>query len=323
MSSDFLPDKRIAQFVQALAAHGEVHGPANGQGGMTVLRRIDEPAELTLDYRRTRLPPKKYLLQYEETILRFTTTAGYQPPSLPPQPLILLGLHPCDLAAINYLDTIFLTPEPDNLYAARRASLILGGVSCEPDEYCFCGAENYGLRPVCDFFMEKAGDGYRLLACSNKGQDLLAALKYDAVRHSCEEICQGRERYAFPEIAPDPTSYYNSPLWEKFASRCLSCGACSAVCPTCFCFAVTERPLLEENGAVRTRQWDNCLFKQHGKVAGGFNFRNTRQERLHYRFIHKFYGLGPHAGIASCTGCGRCRDNCPVEIDLLEILMEG
>lgn len=323
MNNDFLPDHKVAEFVEALAAHGEVHGPAEGPGDMTVLCHINDPAELILDYHRTRLPPKKYLLHPEETILSYTTTGGYTLASPPAKQIILLGIHPCDLASISYLDQIFLGPEPDPLYAARRSNLLLGGISCEPDEYCFCGARNAALSPVCDFFMEHADGGYRLLACSVKGQKLLAKLKYPAALHSCDEICRGRESYAFPDIAPDPAAYDNSTLWEIFGTRCLSCGACSTVCPTCFCFSTHEQPLLEDGGAIRARQWDNCLFKQHGEVAGGTNFRNSRQERLHYRFIHKFYGLGPHAGIASCTGCGRCRDSCPVEIDLLEILMEG
>jgi ferredoxin len=323
MSSDFLPDNKVAGFIKALTSLGEVQGPVEGPGGMTVLRHLDKPEDLTLDYRRTRLPPKKYLLQPTETVLRYTATDGYSLATSPTQHVILIGLHPCDLASIDYLDRIFLTPEPDPLYAARRASLTLGGISCEPDEYCFCGAENIKLSPVCDFFMEQAEGGYRLMACSDKGEKLLARAGCPAPRHSCDDICRGRESYAFPEIAPDPAAYNDSTLWEKFGACCLSCGACSAVCPTCFCFSTHEQPVFGDNGAIRYRQWDNCLFKGHGMVAGEINFRTTRQERLHYRFLHKFYGMGPHAGIASCTGCGRCRDSCPVEIDLLEILMEG
>jgi ferredoxin len=323
MNNDFLPENEVGRFIKAMAAQGEIHGPAEGPGGMTVLRCIREAAELTLDYRRTRLPPKKYLLHPEETILSYTSANGYTLAASPTQPLVLIGLHPCDLASIDYLDRIFLTPEPDPLYAARRANLTLGGISCEPDEYCFCGGENTKLNPVCDFFMERVDGGYRLMACSDKGQELLNRIGHPAVRRSCDDICRGRESSSFPKIAPDPTAYDNSTLWEIFSTRCLSCGACSAVCPTCFCFSTREQPLLENNGATRSRRWDNCLFKQHGEVAGGANFRTTRRERLHYRLIHKFYGLGPHAGIASCTGCGRCRDSCPVEIDLLEILMEG
>jgi ferredoxin len=85
---------------------------------------------------------------------------------------------------------------------------------------------------------------------------------------------------------------------------------------------VAEHPALTGGGAERLRSWDNCLFRRHGEVAGGANFRRSRLERLRYRFRHKYYGLGPHRGSFACVGCGRCLAVCPVDIDLSLILRE-
>jgi formate hydrogenlyase subunit 6/NADH:ubiquinone oxidoreductase subunit I len=118
-------------------------------------------------------------------------------------------------------------------------------------------------------------------------------------------------------------TFEKSALWDEFAGRCLSCGACSLCCPTCYCFDIREYGALDGETTMRLREWDNCLFKDHGEVAGGFNFRKSRQERFHYRYQHKYLGFGPTRGIVSCVGCGRCRVVCPVGIDLLELFKES
>ena len=73
---------------------------------------------------------------------------------------------------------------------------------------------------------------------------------------------------------------------------------------------------------MRLREWDNCLFQSHGEVAGA-NFRETRLERLRYRFLHKYCGFSPLQGVVSCVGCGRCKAACPVDIDLRELIEPG
>ena len=94
---------------------------------------------------------------------------------------------------------------------------------------------------------------------------------YGAAR---DRYCSAKRGETFPD----------SPLWDDFADRCLSCGACSLCCPTCYCFDVREYGGLDGETAERLREWDNCLFKDHGMVAGGHNFRKERRERFHYRF---------------------------------------
>jgi ferredoxin len=91
------------------------------------------------------------------------------------------------------------------------------------------------------------------------------------------------------------------------------------VCPTCYCFDLLD--VAAVNGSVsRQRAWDNCFFAEHGKVAGGFDFRADRAERLRFRMEHKRLGFGELSGMDSCVGCGRCRDICPVDIDLDRII---
>jgi ferredoxin len=240
---------------------------------------------------------------------------------LPQATVILLGVHLCDLAAISYLDRIFLQPEEDLLYGQQRRQLLLGGVSCQASTSCSCN-EAAPWPPACDFFMDECDDGYRLSATSAAGLALLEQAGF-SLSVTAPETLPRPTAGAVPLPAADPACYDTSPLWQEFAGRCVGCGACSACCPTCFCFGVTEEPHLDGEEAVRQRSWDNCLFPGHGRVAGGLSFRSSMERRLQYRFRHKYYGLGPHRGSFSCVGCGRCRAVCPVDIDLSRILTEA
>lgn len=107
-------------------------------------------------------------------------------------------------------------------------------------------------------------------------------------------------------------------IWVETAQACLSCGACSVVCPTCYCFDMLDESSVD-GSVTRRRSWDNCFFAEYAKVAGGHDFRSGRANRLRFRMEHKFFGFGALHGQNACVGCGRCRKVCPVEIDLEQI----
>jgi ferredoxin len=288
--------------------------------GVYSFQPIADPAILCLRHGPTRLPPKKYLLPPRQTTLHYRPERGYELPESSGGTVILLGLQLCDLSAVAYLDRIFLQPEEDPLYSDLRRRLVLGGVSCQASEGCCCN-EAAPWPPACDFFMDECDDGYRLFATSAAGTALLQQAGFSLSLTEPGTLPRPAAG-AVPLPAADPACYDASPLWQEFAGRCVGCGACSACCPTCFCFGVTEEPHLDGKVAERRRSWDNCLFPGHGRVAGGLSFRSSLEERLRYRFRHKYYGLGPHRGSSSCVGCGRCRAVCPVDIDLCRILAE-
>jgi len=325
MEKDFLKDEFLAIYLEALAAFGEVHGPLLTDDGVPAFGRITSLANLTLDYQRTLIPPKKYLLPPRETVLAFSPPGGYRQPSMFEQKIVLFGLHPCDLAGIVYLDKVFTTTEPDPLYLQRRHNLILVGISCNPDEYCFCGDMGASEPPLFDLYMRRAEEGFQVTAGSLPGRKIISSLSNilteRKTKPASRQNCQ-TEGGVLAASARGET-FQGSPLWDDFAARCLSCGACSLCCPTCYCFDVREYGRLEGETAERLREWDNCLFADHGKVAGGFNFRKTRRERFLYRYQHKYLGFGPLRSIVACVGCGRCREVCPVKIDLLDLFKEG
>lgn len=319
MSKNFLDNDLLPQFLETLSVFGEIHGPAFTGDAVLSFRKIDSPADLLLDYHRTLIPPKKYLLRPFETILSYEPGKGYTEADASVAKLILFALHPCDLAGIAYLDRVFMDGEPDPLYAARRKAITLVGISCKEDDYCFCDRYGDTLPAPFDLFLEKTGSGYFINSGSAKGMALVQKLdQLLSERRAAEREVDGYEGARPPGLE----ALAESPLWDEFSRRCLSCGACSLCCPTCYCFDVREYGGLDGRSASRVREWDNCLFKAHGEVAGGNNFRAARAERFRYRYMHKYHGFGSMSGMASCVGCGRCREVCPVKIDLTQLFGE-
>ena len=252
----------------------------------------------------TFLPLKKVLLPPREEVWSFDS--GHFCAAQEPGPFAVVGVTLCDLQAAWYLDQVFAEDLP---YQARRAQAFLVGMACEPGPECRCDQK---LMPLAgDLFLSQE----RVWALSPAGEALL---------HSCG--CRTRQDNLLPWPTEVPGKRHaltqerfaaanDAVVWAEEAKRCLSCGACSAVCPTCYCFDMLDEAALD--GSVsRRRVWDNCFFAEHGKVAGDYDFRPGRANRLRFRMEHKRFGFGALRGQDSCVGCGRCRMVCPVDIDL-------
>ena len=193
---------------------------------------------------------------------------------------------------------------------------MLVGTGCTPSERCFCpprrGPPSFDLFLGEDWGWAGSPKGEVLLGGLGEGEEI-EGLPFP------EESCRG----AGPPLPDNLEEVFRDAagrsIWREVGGRCLSCGACSAVCPTCYCYDVVDEADLA--GEVRRgREWDNCFFRTHGLVAGGHNFRPNRGARLRFRFEHKFLGFGPLRGVSSCVGCGRCGSACPVKIDVAEML---
>lgn len=298
----------IDDFVARLSKSCERWLPVTGSDNICRLQQTDQipgqpPVGLPC------IPLKKILLPDRDQVWSWDSRSFQPPAAMPPR--VVFGVAYCDLQALWYLDQVF---GEDPLYLSRRARLLVVGAICHPSAGCRCQPDQ----------MPVAGDifwsGDRVWGLSEQGRLLLAGLGPLLDGH-CDDPLPEPEGVPRGQIQCDEALFRKSadlPVWQEQGRRCLSCGACSAVCPTCYCYDMIDR-VAPDGDVTRHRVWDNCFFPDHAEVAGGHDFRPDRAIRLRFRFEHKKLGFGPLRGKASCVGCGRCQTVCPVGIELERI----
>ncbi|MCG2806724.1 MAG: 4Fe-4S dicluster domain-containing protein [Coriobacteriia bacterium] len=326
MDKDRLPD-----LVAGLSKGFEVIGPV-AKGERFVFERIETPEMLRLDYDTTLLPPKKLFFPPEEQMMRFRVADNeVVDDEVYAAPRVIFGLHPCDINALMLMDNVFLGEYEDPYYRARRESTMLIGVSCKPTDECFCNA--WGTDEVhwgFDVFLTDLGDRYFISVRSVKGAELLD--EFVATRDADESDTAAFQQHTrnFKNSFTDDLdtsqlpllldAKFDDPLWDRLGERCLSCGACSLVCPTCYCFDVTDRLEADGKTGTRVRTWDSCQFTQFAEVAHGQNFRESRASRVKYRYYHKQWGYLSKFERVLCVGCGRCARACLAGISPREVV---
>jgi len=332
-----LDKDQVPSFVEGLAKVYEVVAPVSKGTGYS-FEQVSDGSQVVLDYPYTTIPPKKYFVRPQEGLLRYDSESGaVEEAPKDEHPRVLFGVHACDVNAIFMTDKVYLGDFEDPYYKARRENTLIVGVSCMPVPTCMCNAWGTGeVQQGYDLFLTDLGDRYFVTCQSVEGAHVLDTLV--ETREATEEDKRALEDHirefseAF-EPASDATQLqllfdakYDDPLWEDIGRKCLSCGACSAVCPTCYCFDIVDE--LDANGVTgsRVRCWDSCLGSQFAEVAGGHDFRPTRASRVRHRFYHKFWAYPAKHGKTLCVGCGRCDVACKVDINprrIINALREG
>jgi sulfhydrogenase subunit beta (sulfur reductase) len=276
-------------------------------------------------------PPRLRLWAASRTQEGFAVTQ--EPP--PDRPLALIGVRACELHGIAIQDTVFLGgPHTDDEYAARRKDAFVVAVNCfEPAGTCFCVSMGTGPKAELgyDLALTEVMDGpHRLVAeaGSDRGAAVLAELpRRDATAADLDAagraVAGAAERMGRSVDTDDLPGLLSRNLeharWDDVADRCLTCGNCTLVCPTCFCSGVEDHTDLTGQHAERVRVWDSCFGVEHSYMHGG-PIRSTGRSRYRQWLTHKFGTWHEQFGSSGCIGCGRCITWCPVGIDVTEEL---
>ena len=247
-----------------------------------------------------------------------------------------LGVRACDLAAMRVQDRVMIGQDArDPIYAERREGAFLISVHCtEARSTCFCAS--MGAGPVADAGFDLAltevlgeRDGeprheFVITAGTPRGQEALRRLpsrpagarELEAARAGHERArAQMGRRLETEGVRALLRDNPESPQWDDVATRCLSCGNCTLVCPTCFCSTVEDTVDLKGEHAERWRSWDSCFTGEFSYIHGGVVRPSTRA-RYRQWLTHKLSTWFDQFGTSGCVGCGRCVTWCPVGIDL-------
>ncbi len=333
MRLKILDKQAVAPFVQALMADYKVVGP-QAKGPKFAFDPIADPDELRLDYDTTILPPKKVFQPQREMLATFTL--GEDPEIetvIEVEPTVLVGMHTCDLHALNLLDKAFSADYPDAHYLSRREQTLIISLEClEPcDDDSFCRSMGtLAAEEGFDLHLTDLGEKYSVEVGTETGEELLARyaeardatdaetnqtaeLQRSKIKRFAERLNFGSEQ--LPSLLGEA---YDHPHWEELEERCFACGSCTNVCPTCYCFNVVDEVNLALTRGERIRHWDSCQLAEFARVAGGENFRETRGARQRHRFMRKGKYLYEKFEALGCVGCGRCIRTCPASISILE-----
>ena len=302
------------------------------KGNKFAFGSLDSANELRLDYDVTLLPPKKYFFPQRETLFTYDLANGFsaQGQTSEAMPTVLIGVHPYDIVALLHMDEIFAETKSDPYYFEKRKASIIIGVNIQKmSKWCFapfmgCATVDYGY----DLMLTDLGNRYAINIGSQKGEELLEKYAQNVTNALARDIQlvgqkkreimnMSQQTFDFPtELIPEllSKSYEKSAFWETHSEKCLACGSCVLVCPTCYCFDVKDDPDLSLARGERIRTWDGCLLEDFAKIASGENFRPTKPTRYRHRYFKKGKYLYDRFGFISCVGCGRCASNCLPDI---------
>ncbi len=325
--------------VLCLEASGEwdVYVPLEDDGGDIHFEIIDGSSsleKLNLDYGSLVIPPKD--IGFPQLELLFEFQDGKISETVPPPtPKLLFGIRACDLKGILFVDSFFARNFEDIYYLNRSKQRLLVLVGCKlPPRECFCTSTKTGpfLEDGFDLQLVDLGDSYLVEIGSENGQKFVDVYKKYFEEASQEAVDRSEhEKRTAEEAVIRKVDFekavklfcedkISNEIYEKYAERCIFCGGCLYVCPTCSCFNVFD--VGKGNSGRRYRNWDTCVFEGYTREASGHNPRHDKAVRTSRRYEHKLKYDYLSTGMSGCVGCGRCLASCPVNMGIVQIIEE-
>ena len=323
-----LPQKELFSWLDMIAGDRRLIAP-KAVSRKVLYRPVQDSSEIAWEHDLPALSAKDVLFPATERLLTIEKMEGEinlaEHRDHPQQ--VLFGLRPCDARGILALDAMFNDTQPrDDSYARRRENTTLVGIACQKvKDSCFCtslGSSPHDTEGM-DIMLTRAGESYAMEILTEKGARLARDLSLEPFRGELPAPPSLTQDLPHPgELAW--REHFEDPVWEQTAQRCLGCRTCAYVCPACRCFDVRDESLASQDHRdkfERIRAWDSCMREDYRKIAGDHNPRAGKKTRLRNRVFCKFHYYPEQYGTLACTGCGRCIDACPVNIDIVEILM--
>jgi ferredoxin len=329
-----LAKKDLSKVLVRWSGKYEVIAPVKTAQGDCVFDVFNEKT-FTLDYKKPPLPPKSVFSPQTETI--FNVQNYEYKETVPAKQRLLFGIRSCDMMGLLQATSFMIRDQKDMYYSARKNAAVTVVMACPgaQNENCFCTTTRSGPIASRGFDLQcfDMGDVYLVQAGTSLGQELLSDAPVTPIddkraKKQMEEFRQKavdsmpQEKAVIEAMTKLMNKQVNEKIWDNFGDKCITCGGCAFVCPTCTCFNVYDQQSSPGNG-LRIRAWDACLYSGFTREASGHNPRSSQALRLKRRHEHKLLDYSVkdvQDGLCGCVGCGRCSDFCPVHIGTLEVV---
>jgi len=306
-----------------------IFAPVRKNGGIdyTIINN-ENSDEIVYNEAKPATPLKMFFLPVKLNVTRMVKVS---------KKTIIIGAPACDIEGLKLLDLIYLDDKfRDDTYLSGRENTLIISTDCYiTQEHCHC--TTYGINPYpangCDISLSSDKDDHYLMTWSEKGDQFIKELSSSGQieqvdKNKTEVISEQRNRTIkalseknenMPGTETTGTKIKESgrEIWKKYSSKCVSCGACSAICPTCTCFLLIDRP-----GFEKVKQLDTCQYPAFERVAGGEDPLKELSIRFNNRYMCKYVWKPQKFNAVACTGCGRCIEACIAKINKNELIME-
>ena len=333
-----LKKEKFNDFISSLSQMQTLVAPVAKGFRNYAFEKVTSGNDIALKYIPTVLPLKKFFMPQRETLLEFKLDKRSHAEAIVEcEPVTIFGAHTCDLAGIQCLNMVFSERPKDYNYLTRKSKITLIGLECNEycDEYASCHLVHASFPGGgYDLFFTDLGDYFIVHVNTISGEEILNATglfeKAGSVNSNALKNLRDHKRKIFSNEVPIKTKLipelfdatFRAHVWKDLDERCLACGNCTNVCPTCYCFDIRDELDLSLTHGVRYRVWDSCQLEPFARVAGGINFRKDRSARQRHRYYRKFRYPVDRFARFFCTGCGRCTRTCMANISLKETLNE-
>jgi sulfhydrogenase subunit beta (sulfur reductase) len=331
----FVPKEALKTYLGSLAKRFALYAPCK-EGEVVVFQRFQPDREVCLD-RPANTAPKGVIFPQSETLFAFNLKNDPDNPkrtdvelddSIPATDAVIIAGRPCDAKGFLTLDPVYMDVDP--YYRARREKTTIITLACSnPYPGCFCTSVDGGPaeKSGSDALMTEVEGGYYIEAVTDKGKAVLddpavqdgASRKVEA--ESTQKAAYGKVKKTFQggrgvKISKD--RFLSDEFWEEVTAKCLSCGACTYICPTCYCFNITDEQSISKG--ERIRSWDSCMFPHFTLETSGHNPRSKKAQRFKQRVGHKFVYYPEKYAELACSGCGRCIRYCPISMEISKVV---
>ncbi|MCX5725761.1 MAG: 4Fe-4S dicluster domain-containing protein [Candidatus Saganbacteria bacterium] len=334
MALFFIAKQDFFKVLKGLSGEAEIFAPLKINEHLHLEKINPETIkEILLDVPRTVGSAKDIFFRSRETVAKYFRGRVQADERKP----IIIGVSGCDLRAIQAVDKFyFMDDSRETFYEGRRGRATIISTDCNfVHPTCFCNmveGSPYGESGF-DINLSEARKGLVVEIGSAKGEEIKARFNHlfrDATLEEIDERKTNREkamrlleaqnkRYRV-KISPKEILEGNpeTAVWRNLSRKCVECGSCNTICPTCTCFLLCDESV--NSNFERVKTWDSCMKAGYARVAGGANPRAKLFQRLNNRFQCKFNLMREKLGVYTCVGCGRCIDGCPADIDVREAL---